>query len=77
MTRKSKVFQTALYARLSVEDSGKQHNEVIQNQIRVMKEFVRNNSSIRIFNIYIDNGWTGTDFKRPEFHKMMKEEEEA
>lgn len=72
MTRKIKVFQTALYARLSVEDSGKQDNEVIQNQIRVMKEFVRNNSSITIFGIYVDNGWTGTDFKRPEFHKMMK-----
>ena len=59
---------TALYARLSSEqDDG----DTIQNQLQYLREFVNRQDDLRIYDTYTDNGYTGTNFERPAFQRMM------
>lgn len=57
------LFPTAIYARLSVENSGKSEKiDVIQNQIDICKEYVKSCPYLSLVDVYIDNGRTGTVF---------------
>ena len=71
---KENMFPTAIYARLSVENSGKDDDgAALENQIEVCKEYVRDCLDLQLVKIYQDNGWTGTVMKRPAFDEMMEE----
>lgn len=59
---------TALYARLSVEQDD---DDTIQNQIAYLTEYVNQHDELEIYNIYSDNGYSGTTFDRPAFQQMM------
>ncbi len=62
------IFPTAIYARLSVENSGKSENvDVIANQIEISKSYIADRPYLSLVDTYIDNGHTGTVFDRPEF----------
>lgn len=66
------IFPTAIYARLSVENSGKSENvDVIANQIEICKSYIADRPYLSLVDIYIDNGHTGTVFDRPEFNRLM------
>ena len=65
-------ISTALYARLSVEQND---NDTIETQIAFLKNYVSERNEFTVFNIYMDHGYTGTDFDRPGFKKMMDERE--
>lgn len=65
-------YVTAIYARLSVENSGKQDEGVsLQNQIDVCKEYVAGCPYLRLVEVYADNGKTGTVFDRPAWNRLM------
>lgn len=65
-------YVTAIYARLSVENSGKQDEGAsLQNQIDVCKEYVAGCPYLRLSEIYSDNGKTGTVFDRPAWNRLM------
>ena len=56
-------FPTAIYARLSVENSGKpEEKDVIQNQIDICKDYIRSCPYLNLVEVYADNGHTGTVF---------------
>lgn len=59
---------TAAYIRLSVEKEG---NESIQTQIDLVHQYIDDHEEYRLVDTYIDNGYTGTDFNRPEFVRLM------
>ena len=65
---------TALYCRYSHDDGQKEENASITHQKALLKEYAENNgySNIRF---YADDGYTGTDFNRPDFQRMMEEVE--
>ena len=66
------IFPTAIYARLSVENSGKLENvDVIANQIEICKSYIADRPYLSLVDTYIDNGHTGTVFDRPEFNRLM------
>lgn len=66
------IFPTAIYARLSVENSGKDDDgAAIENQIDVCKEYIRDMPDLQLVKVYQDNGWTGTNMNRPSFDEMM------
>lgn len=68
------IFPTAIYARLSVENSGKSENvDVIANQIEICKSYIANRPYLSLVDTYIDNGHTGTVFDRPEFNRLMND----
>lgn len=65
-------YATAIYARLSVENSGKQDEGAsLQNQIDVCKEYVAGCPYLRLSEVYADNGKTGTIFDRPAWNRLM------
>lgn len=66
------IFPTAIYARLSVENSGKSEKvDVITNQIEICKSYIADCPYLDLIDTYIDNGKTGTVFDRPEFNRLM------
>ena len=68
----SEVFSTAIYARLSVENSGKSEKvDVIANQIEICKSYIAERPYLNLIDTYVDNGRTGTVFDRPEFNRLM------
>lgn len=68
------IFPTAIYARLSVENSGKSENvDVIANQIEICKSYIADCPYLSLVDTYIDNGHTGTVFDRPEFNRLMND----
>ena len=65
-------YVTAIYARLSVENSGKQDEGAsLQNQIDVCREYVAGCPYLRLAEVYVDNGKTGTVFDRPAWSRLM------
>lgn len=66
------LYHVAIYARLSVEDNGK-NSDSIESQIEYLESFIANDPSMRKAAVFIDNGYTGTNFMRPEFQRMIDE----
>ena len=65
-------FPTAIYARLSVENSGKSEKvDIIANQIEICKSYLTERPYLNLVDTYVDNGRTGTVFDRPEFNRLM------
>lgn len=70
-------YQAADYLRLSKEDgdfsisSGKQESNSISSQRELIRQFVRNTSDIELVAEFCDDGYTGTNFDRPDFKAMM------
>ncbi len=65
-----KVYKTAIYARLSRENVG---HEKIETQIEEVKKYLQNKPMFRLVEIYVDNGYSGMSFERPEFQRMMED----
>ena len=69
-SEQTKLYNVAIYARLSVEDNGKD-SDSIESQIEYLEEFIANDLTMRKAAVFIDNGFTGTNFMRPEFQRMI------
>lgn len=68
----SSYFSTAIYVRLSIENSGKDDDgDSIANQISFCKAYLAEHTDLKLYDIYEDNGEKGTNFDRPEFKRMM------
>lgn len=63
-------YQAALYIRLSREDENEGPSESVQNQQRMLEEFSRQ-QRLSVYGVYIDDGWSGTSFERPDFLRML------
>ena len=63
-------LETGVYARLSVE---KDNEETIQTQIEMLHQYVEEHGEYHLVDTYVDNGYTGTDFDRPGFLRMMED----
>ena len=71
------MYDAALYLRLSrddIEDGGaKIESDSIANQRELLRSFVKSQPDIQIFDIYVDDGYSGGNFDRPEFKRMTKD----
>jgi len=71
----NKHFLAAMYLRLSREDrdagDGKLESNSIRNQRELIRAFIQEQRDIDLFDIYIDDGFSGSNFDRPEFKRMM------
>lgn len=65
-------YHVALYIRLSKEDEGEGPSESVTNQQSLLNEFVREHR-LNVYDIYIDDGWSGTSFDRPGFQRMIRD----
>ena len=67
----ARIYKTAIYARLSREDNLNQ-SDSIENQLALLNDYVGNRPFLHLAGTFIDNGYTGTDFDRPEWQKLME-----
>ena len=65
------LWVAGLYGRLSVLDNGKVDGEPIESQIAIIEQYVAGHPELKIVERYIDNGYTGTNFDRPNWERMM------
>ena len=65
------IWQAALYIRLSKEDGDKQESYSVTSQREILKEYLKQHPDIDFYDFYIDDGWSGTNFDRPGFQRMM------
>ena len=72
MSRKKQVNQiiTALYCRISLDDGGDNESMSISNQKLMLKEFAEKNGMFQ-YEYYVDDGYTGRNFNRPSFQRMI------
>ena len=68
----SLYIRTALYIRLSVEDN-KKRGHSIETQKLVLENFLAGRPEFVVYNTYVDNGATGTNFHRPGFQQMLSD----
>jgi DNA invertase Pin-like site-specific DNA recombinase/rubrerythrin len=66
-----RVWNCAVYARLSVEDSGRRGADSIDTQIELVTSYVSECSYLSLTDTYIDNGESGKDFDRPAWNRLM------
>lgn len=72
MPAPSLYVHVALYIRLSVEDNKKRGCSV-ENQKLVLNDFLADKPDFVVYDTYIDNGATGTNFHRPGFQQMLSD----
>ena len=72
MNRKNKFTQsvTALYCRLSIEDGRENESMSISNQKALLRDFAEKNGLLD-YEFYVDDGYTGRNFNRPSFQRMI------
>ena len=72
--KEAAALSTAIYARLSVENSGKDDDgNSLQNQIAVCEDYLDGCPDLRLTEVYSDNGRTGTVFDRPAWNRLMED----
>lgn len=62
----------AAYIRLSKEDEKKGESESITNQRELIKNYV-NKNELGECEFFVDDGYSGGNFERPQFKKMIEE----
>ncbi len=75
-TIKTVIYKVAIYIRLSKEDidKGFDESESITNQKSLLTEYVKNLGwEYELIDTYIDPGYTGTNFNRPDFQRMIRD----
>lgn len=69
----NKIYNVGLYIRLSREDDDKTlESESITNQKSLLLQYVKENH-LRVYDIYIDDGYSGTNFDRPDFNRLLND----
>ena len=68
-----KIWNTALYIRLSREDGDKMESESVKSQREMLRNFLLKNPDLKLYDEYIDDGYTGTNFNRDSFERMFND----
>lgn len=69
-------YNTALYLRLSKDDGTMSESSSIQTQKEMLTRYCRENG-FAISQIYVDDGWSGTNTNRPSFQRMLSDIEDG
>lgn len=67
----SEKFTVAAYIRLSREDGDKEESNSIGNQRKLLMEYIIKKEEFVLYEIYVDDGYSGTSFDRPGFQSMI------
>lgn len=68
-----KSILAADYLRLSREDGDKLESDSIRNQRSLINDFVKQHPDITLVDEYIDDGYSGTNFERPAFKRLLED----
>ena len=68
-----KIWNAMLYLRLSRDDGDKEESNSITGQRELLRDFIRSLPELREYAVRIDDGFTGSNFERPSFKKMLED----
>jgi DNA invertase Pin-like site-specific DNA recombinase len=71
--RKKSSYAAAIYLRLSDEDGTNTESNSIHNQRELIRDFLKHHPEITKTQEFVDDGYSGTNFERPAFIRMMNE----
>lgn len=71
-SKKEQIGITALYCRLSRDDGMEGDSNSVQNQKRLLTKYAKENQ-FQNTRFYVDDGYTGTNFRRPGFQKLLED----
>ena len=63
----------AEYMRLSREDGDKVESDSISNQRDLITDFLSHHDELKFVGEYVDDGYSGTNFERPAFKRLMED----
>ena len=66
------LYKTAIYCRLSLDDGSLGDSGSIQTQKMMLEKYCRDNN-FTIKEVYIDDGYSGLNFNRPWFQRMIQD----
>lgn len=69
-------YNVAVYLRLSRDDEpygGSAESNSIRSQRDMIRSYIREQDDMEIYDIYVDDGWSGANFDRPSFKRMMED----
>lgn len=72
MSQQNKVYNTALYLRLSREDEREGESSSISSQREILRKYAHDNNLL-VYDEYIDDGYSGMNFDRPNFQRMQND----
>ena len=65
-------YRTALYLRLSREDGDKTESDSVANQRTLLEAYAADHPELCIVDEFVDDGYSGSNFDRPEFERLLK-----
>ena len=68
------TYKAALYMRLSKDDDGTSESASITTQRKMLRSYAAD-QGFQVFDEYVDDGWSGTNFDRPDFKRMIADSE--
>lgn len=71
------LFKVAIYIRLSREDGDKEESDSVGNQRKLLAEYVTKKEDFILYDVYVDDGYSGTNFNRPGFQRMITDIEDG
>ena len=69
----AQVWNTCGYVRLSREDGDKEESNSVTGQKDLIRDYLSRHPELRECGMMVDDGFTGSNFERPGFQKMMDE----
>ena len=69
---KQTIYNVGIYVRLSQEDMRAGESLSIENQKLILTKYVTE-QGWKIENIYVDDGYSGTDFNRPGVSRLLED----
>lgn len=72
----TKIYRTALYMRLSRDDELQGESGSIQTQRMMLRQYAQEHS-LTVIEEYVDDGWSGTNYDRPAFQRMIDDIEDG
>jgi len=67
-----KLYKAGLYCRLSQDDGQAGDSSSIQNQKAMLKDYCKR-QGFAIVDFYVDDGYSGVNFNRPDFQRMLND----
>ena len=68
------IYNTALYMRVSRDDENYGDSVSIETQRTILQQYAKE-QGLHVVGEYVDDGWSGTNFERPDFQRMMDDVE--
>lgn len=73
--KQEELYKAAIYCRLSLDDGSEGDSSSIQTQKMLLEKYAKENN-FEIYDYYIDDGYSGLNFNRPSFQRMLQDIEE-